>query len=277
VQGPTGSRVLGTFGGLNFFDIPVPGDYDGVGHDEMAVFRPSTAQWILRGTTSSRVMGTFGATNLHDIPVPGDYDGVGHDELAIFRPSTGQWIVQGPTGGHVLGTFSGLNFFDIPVPGDYDRVGHAEMAVFRPSTAQWIVMGPGGSHVLGTFGATRLADVPAGGPIGSMAALGLFGGIHVFSVTASSLGPTLLLGESSATTPNPAPAATEPVVMTSPLSRPLTPMPVEAPRSRPAQQPAHDWRHRPFHINARHSGRTLSAQHLPRRLASAADRKHPVH
>ncbi len=214
VMGPTGGRLMGTFGGTNDFDIPVPGDYDGLGHDELAVFRPSTGQWIVHGVTSNRVMGTFGATNLHDIPVPGDYDGVGHDELAIFRPSTGQWFVQGPTGNRLLGTFGGLNFFDIPVPGDYDGVGHDEMAVFRPSTGQWFVDGPHGPYLLGTFGATKLFDVPAGGPIGSMAALGLFGGIHVYSVNASSLGPTISFGETGSTTPSAAAPAPGPAVAT---------------------------------------------------------------
>jgi len=82
-QGPAGDRALGPFGASNLFDIPVPGDYDNLGHTELAVFRPSTAQWIVRGPAGDHVVGQFGATNLFDIPVPGDYDGVGHAQLAV--------------------------------------------------------------------------------------------------------------------------------------------------------------------------------------------------
>ena len=38
-----------TFGMTNLGDIPVPGDYDGLGKDELAVYRPSTAQWFISG------------------------------------------------------------------------------------------------------------------------------------------------------------------------------------------------------------------------------------
>ena len=50
--------------------LPVPGDYDGVGHTEAAVYRPSTAQWFVQepgGKTET--LTTFGWANLHDLPV----------------------------------------------------------------------------------------------------------------------------------------------------------------------------------------------------------------
>jgi hypothetical protein len=137
-----------------------PIDFGGVGHSELAVFRPSTAQWFVAGGPA---LTTFGAKNLFDIPVVGDFDGVGHAEQGIFRPSTAQWFVLGPNGGHLLGTFGAKNLTDIPVPGDYDGTGRTEMAVFRPSTAQWFVLGPNGGHLLGTFGAKNLTDIPVPG------------------------------------------------------------------------------------------------------------------
>ena len=142
-------------------------DYTGVDHSQLAVFRPSTAQWYVLGATGGQSLGTFGATNLTDVPAPGDYLAVGHTELAVFRPSTDQWFVQGPNGGVLLGVFGGQG--DIPVPGDYDHIGRTEMAVFRPSTAQWFVFNPitkKGHQLLnpnnstGAFGALNLTDVP---------------------------------------------------------------------------------------------------------------------
>ena len=77
VHEPNGStEMLATFGwagtgaGTGLHDLPVPGDYDGVGHTELAVYRPSTGTWYVRepnGTTET--LATFGWANLRDLPV----------------------------------------------------------------------------------------------------------------------------------------------------------------------------------------------------------------
>jgi hypothetical protein len=69
----------------------VPGDYDGNGTTDIAVFRPSSGIWFVRnGTTVA--WGTSG-----DVPVPGDYDGNGTTDIAVFRPSTNAWFVRNGT------------------------------------------------------------------------------------------------------------------------------------------------------------------------------------
>src|SRR5262249_45118427 len=55
-------------GGTNGLDVPVPGDYDGVGHTQLAVFRPSTGAWYVLRPTGGAQIGTFGGHNLTDIP-----------------------------------------------------------------------------------------------------------------------------------------------------------------------------------------------------------------
>ena len=66
----------------------MPGDYDGDGDWDVAVFRPSTGKWYIKDQYQVK----YGMSG--DIPVPGDYDGDGDWDVAVFRPSTGKWYVK---------------------------------------------------------------------------------------------------------------------------------------------------------------------------------------
>ncbi len=66
-------------------------DFNGDGADDIAVFRPSTGMWAVRGITRAY----YGTWN--DEPVPGNYDGAPGDEIAVYRATTGLWAVRGVT------------------------------------------------------------------------------------------------------------------------------------------------------------------------------------
>ncbi len=66
-------------------------DFDGDSRDDIAVFRPSTGLWSVRGVT--RVY--FGASG--DTPSPGDYNGDGMADYAVHRPSVNLWTARGVT------------------------------------------------------------------------------------------------------------------------------------------------------------------------------------
>ena len=122
-----------------------PGDYDGDGTSDLAIFRPSNALWKVRGITSA-----YFGTSL-DEPVPRDYDGDGAWDLAYFRSTNGFWKVRGFTSLY-FGTST-----DAPVPGDYDGDGSAEAAYFRDTNGFWKVRGFTGLY----FGTS--VDVPIPG------------------------------------------------------------------------------------------------------------------
>ncbi len=92
-------------------DRPVPGDYDGDGRMDIAVWRPSTGGWfrLLSSTNyTSFTTAQWGVST--DIPIAADYNGDGKTDITVFRPGTGTWFVQG-----VPPVVLGMNG-DIPLP-----------------------------------------------------------------------------------------------------------------------------------------------------------------
>jgi hypothetical protein len=132
-NGIAGTETSFQFGASTEF--PVPGDYDGDGLLDEAMFRPSTGLWrasLSGGGADFEVF--FGEST--DKPVPADYDGDGRTDAAIFRPSLNKWFAHPSAGGadleHVMGAAT-----DRFVPADYDGDRRADFAVFKPSTGTW--------------------------------------------------------------------------------------------------------------------------------------------
>jgi hypothetical protein len=73
-------------------DKAVPGDYDGDGRLDAAVFRSNGSWFIRQSSTGTQVTQALGGV-AGDVPVPGDYDGDGRTDAAIFRPGTATWYV----------------------------------------------------------------------------------------------------------------------------------------------------------------------------------------
>ena len=130
-------------------DTPVPGDYAGDGTARFAVFRAGTGLWAVRGVTRFY----FGSSA--DDPLPRDYSGSGTDLPAVYRSASGLWAVRSLTRFY-FGTGG-----DTPVPGYYSGAG-ALPAVFRPASGLWVVRGVTRAY-FGTSGDTPVPGSFGGG------------------------------------------------------------------------------------------------------------------
>jgi hypothetical protein len=117
-------------------DVPVGGDYDGDGRDDLSTF--NNGIWhVLKSLDGSKLTIKWGTTG--DVPVTGDYDYDGFTDFAVYRPQTGTWYVLLSSDGNAMTRqFGGGD--DVPVLGDFDGDGRTDFAVYRPAGGQWYIL-----------------------------------------------------------------------------------------------------------------------------------------
>ena len=107
----------------------VPGDYDGDGMVDIALFDHQTHMfWILQSSTQTGRAVGWGFNN--DWPIHGDFDGDDMADVSIWRPSTGTFWILKSSDGQAMAVRWGMDG-DKPVCADYDGDGITDFAVRR--------------------------------------------------------------------------------------------------------------------------------------------------
>jgi hypothetical protein len=122
--------------GVTAGDVPVVGDWNGDGKDDLAIFRVG-GTWHIRSSAavSGTTVGTFVyGRQVGDRPVSGDWDGNGKDDAAIYR--NGQWNLR--TNSQVEGATARIFTFgggtDQPVGGRWVAGTTSGIGVLRPAS-----------------------------------------------------------------------------------------------------------------------------------------------
>ncbi len=124
---------LGQAWGGGFIDQLVPGDYDGDGKWDIAVWRAGgpASFYILQSMTNTLSVVTFGRNGDYPLNTQ-DYDGDGKADPTVVRnlgSGVPTWYIQRSLLGFTALQFGGTH--DLPVRGDFDGDGKADIAVYR--------------------------------------------------------------------------------------------------------------------------------------------------
>jgi len=137
-------------------DLPVVGDWNGDGKDEIGIYQPITKKWYLdynsNGVWDAGNDKTYQFGGQGDLPVVGDWDGDGKTEIGNYK-GNGVWAVDyngngvWDAGNDKTYQFGGQG--DLPVVGDWNGDGKTEIGNYKKN-GNWALDDNGNGNWDGT-------------------------------------------------------------------------------------------------------------------------------
>jgi lysophospholipase L1-like esterase len=128
---------------------PAPGNYDGDGSADLAVYHRDSGNWYIRSMNGTVLASPVNWGWADADAFPADYDGDGRTDLGVYNRTTGMWYVRSLAG---VVTIPGKNWGwteTVPVPADYDGDGRANLAVYHRRAGTWYIDSPTGVVAFG--------------------------------------------------------------------------------------------------------------------------------
>ncbi|MDD5715221.1 MAG: VCBS repeat domain-containing M23 family metallopeptidase, partial [Patescibacteria group bacterium] len=131
--------------------VPLVGDFNGDGKDDVGLHKNTTGQWYVALSSGSSFEPTgsawtsqFGTSSAY-VPLVGDFNGDGKDDVGLHKNTTGQWYVALSSGssfvptGSAWTTLFGTGEVYVPLVGDFNGDGKDDVGLHKNTTGQWYV------------------------------------------------------------------------------------------------------------------------------------------
>jgi hypothetical protein len=118
-------------------DVPLSGDVDGDGEDDLVIWRPRNGNWYAKRRDGTVIFRLLPLGQAGDIPLVGDVDGDGEDDLVVWRPTTGRWYAKRSDNTVIFSNIQWGATVDIPLLADVDGDGDKDLVAWRPTNGNW--------------------------------------------------------------------------------------------------------------------------------------------
>lgn len=121
----------------------LPGDFNGDGQDDLALFNAASAQWSIQSMADSNLLvnarsfGFAGGT-----PLIGDFDGDARSDIAVYDSLSNRWVAQSVMTTSTLFSVTFGAAGAVPVVGDFDNNGRDEIGTWNPTSGVWTIENP---------------------------------------------------------------------------------------------------------------------------------------
>jgi len=130
-------------------DVPLGGDWDGDGADDVAVFRRDVGAGTFEMYSPEQGRPSVRLGRASDLPVTGDWDGDGVTDHGVRRQAARLFLLRTADGLVARKRIGRLR--DLPVTGDWDGNGTTDIGLWRPADTRFRLL-----RADGTFEVVRL-------------------------------------------------------------------------------------------------------------------------